>query len=590
MRWALFCFLAFFAGQAEARPEAHPAHAIAMHSEPLYPAGFRHFSYVNPAAVEGGQLRLAENGSFDSLNPFIIRGQPAQGLREFVYESLMARGYDEAFTLYGLLAESVETDASRKWVSFILRPEARFSDGSPVRPEDVMFSARVLREKGRPNHRFYYSKIARMTKIGARGVRFEFVSGSDREMPLIMGLMPILSQAYFTRQPFTQTSLVPPVGSGPYIVSEAVAGKRLVYQKNPDWWGKDLPVNRGRYNPAQIIYDYYRSESSAFQAFQSGLANLWIEDDPARWTQAYDFPALREGRVARGAFTSRAPSGMWGLVFNTRRGAFADVRVREALGLTLDFAWINKHLFHNAYERTRSFFDRSELSSYNRPASQREEELLAPFAIPPAVMQKGYAAFESAAGERQKRRRAFALLQAAGWRLQNGRLVNEAGEVLRFEILTLTRSEERLALVIANRLKTLGVEVPVASTNASTWQARIREFDFDMFFYRWGMSLSPGNEQHFYWSAAAADEAGSRNYAGVKSPAAEAMINALTEAETRAGLVAAARGLDRVLLAGHYVIPLFHPAGQWVAWDKSVRWPEKTSLYGMALDTLWLEP
>ncbi len=558
-----------------------------MHGEPLYPADFSHFPYADPGAPRGGRLRIALTGRFDSLNPLIIKGEVPPGIREMVYESLMTRGADEPFTLYGLLAESIETPPGRNWAAFTLRKEARFSDGSPVRVEDVIFSVETLRRSGRPNHRFYYSRVAKAEKTGARRVRFTFEAGDNREMPLIMGLMPVISEKHFTAHPFAETSLEPPVGSGPYVIGEMRPGEKIVYRRNPDYWGRDLPAARGRFNIERIVYDYYRDDGTAFEAFRAGLADIRFETDPARWATGYEGLPVRRETLA-----SRAPAGMWALVFNVRRGFFADPLVRRGLAHALDPDWANRNLFHGKYRRTMSFFDNSELSSHGRRADRIERELLEPFpgVVREEIMARGWQALPGGRRNiRGNRREALRLLGEAGFEIRKTRLVEKAtGRPLRFTILTSSRREERLALIFADQWKRIGVDTQVRFADPGR-MARLRQiYDYEMIFNRWGMSLSPGNEQEFYWSARAGRSPGSRNYPGVASAAADAMIAALTSARTRAGLIAAARALDRVLLSGDYVIPLFHPGGQWVAARGGVRWPEPV-LYGSPMDTWWIE-
>ena len=567
-------------------------HGIAMHGEVLYPQSFSHFSYVNPEAPQGGTLRLARNGAFDSLNPLIVKGRAAAGIREYVYESLMARGFDEPFSLYGLLAESVETSAARDWVAFTLRKNARFSDGSPVRVEDVIFSAQTLREKGRPNHRFYYGKIARMTKTGARRVRFDFKEGNDREMPLIMGLMPILSARYFEKHAFDKTTLKTPLGSGPYIVEKMEAGKRILYAKNPDYWGKELAVNRGRFNFEKILYDYYRDENALFESFKAGEIDARWEKDPSRWATQYDFPARRAGKIRLLSIPIQTPAGMWGIVFNTRKTIFQDPRTREALIFLFNAEWVNQNLFHDLYTRTESFFANSFLSSHGQKASFEERQLLEPFsgALEKDILERGYVAPRAKdSRNREGRRRALMLLQEAGWRFQDGVLHGEDGMPFRFEIICIRRDEERLALLLARQFKRAGIQLDVRFIDSSQATRRAQDFDFDMMFYHWRMSLSPGNEQHFYWSQDAAKTKGSRNYAGVRSPAADQMIEAVIAAKTKKEFQNAVRALDRVLLSGRYVIPLFHTSESWLALSDRLGLPSKPSLYGSPVESWWVK-
>ena len=597
--WAFTCLkalicAAIFHSFAHDPLLAEPAHGIAMHGKPLHASDFTHVSYVNPNAPKGGNVTFASLGSFDSLNPLIVKGVAAAGIREYVFESLMARAYDEPFSLYGLLAETIDTPEDRSWVSFTLRKEARFSDGKPITVEDVLFSHSLLRDKGRPNHRTYYSKVTKAEKTGPRTVKFTFDAQGDREMPLIMGLMPVLPRHGFSEDIFESTSLTPPIGSGPYRVTEVNPGSHVVYTRNPDYWGKNLAINKGRFNFDQIKYEYYRDDGPMFQAFQKGLFQLWPESDSGRWARGYSFPAFREGRVVREDFPISVPSGMSALVFNTRRPLFADIRVRQALTYMLDFQWLNKNYYFNLYTRTQSFFDRSTLSSHDRAADAREKELLGPFkdAVSPAIMDGTYnlPVSDGTGRNRVNRRKALALLKAAGYELKSGKLVNvKSGMPFTFEILAVSGGQQRLFLKFVESLKGLGIDAHLRLVDSAQYQRRRQTFDFDMIQAFWYASLSPGNEQLFRWSARSADQEGSFNYAGVKNPAADAMIAALLAAKNSDNFVSAVRALDRVLLSGHYVIPLFHQKSQWTARWKQLAHPAKTSLYGYRVDTWWID-
>ncbi|MDJ0512068.1 MAG: extracellular solute-binding protein, partial [Methyloceanibacter sp.] len=428
-----------------------------MHGDPLEPADFSHFSYVNADAPKGGRARFAKQGTYDSLNPFIVKGVSADGVREYVYETLMSRAYDEPFSLYGLIAERVETPPDRAWVEFTLNPAAEFSDGAPITVDDVIFSYEVLRERGRPNHRSYYKKVTKAEKTGDRTVRFTFDDSGDREMPLIMGLMPILPSHALTPESFELTTLDPPLGSGPYVVETVDPGKTLSFKRNPDYWGRDLPVNRGRYNFDEIRVDYFRDASSVFESFKSGLIDLRVELSPTRWSQGYDFPALRNGSVVKEALPIETPAGMSALVFNTRRPVFADPKVRQALIRLFDYTWINRTLYHDLFAYSQSYFARSELSSHGRPADATERALLAPFpdAVKPEIMDGTFSfpAGDGSGQNRDGRVAALKLLKEAGYVPKNGTLVNaETGEPLTFEILARTRGQERLLLTYANAL------------------------------------------------------------------------------------------------------------------------------------------
>ncbi len=578
---------------------AGAASGIAMHGQPALPPDFGHFAYADPAAPKGGRVVYGVIGSFDSMNPFIVKGVAARGLFDAtfgnnVYEPLMVRGRDEPFTLYGLIAESVDTPEDRSWVEFRLRPEARFADGRPITVDDVIFSMEVLRDKGRPNHRSYFAKIARVERTGERSVRFVF-GEQDREMPLILGLMPVLPKHLLNRDTFDETSLATPVGSGPYRVAAIEPGARIVLRRNPDYWGARLAVKRGFDNYDEIRLEYYRDSNSLFEAFKKGLVDVVFEDDPVRWTQGYDFAAAHAGRVVRETFRSGAPDGMFGFVMNTRRPAFADPAVREAMLTLFDFEWANANLFHGAYERTKSYFDGSTLSAYGRPADARERQLLAPFpgAVRSDVLDGSWRipTTDASGHDRRNVRKALALFAAAGYAIRNGRLRRIAGnEPFAVELLTTTREQERVALYYAATLRRAGIEIVIRQVDSTQFERRRTSFDFDMLPFAWPVSLSPGNEQGFRWSSAAADTPGSYNVAGVKSPAADAAIEALLNAREMPDFVAAVRALDRVLLSGFYVVPLYHAPGQWIARWSHIGHPERASLYGAALDTWWRKP
>ena len=570
-------------------------HALAMHGEPKLPENFTRLSYADPAAPKGGRLVQGVLGTFDSLNPFIVRGIAPQSIRGYVVESLMARGYDEPFTLYGLLASKVETDPQRSFVTFHLDPAAKFSDGKPVTAEDVLFSWQLLRDKGRPNHRTYYAKVTKAEVIGDSAVRFDLSSSDDRELPLILGLMPVLARHAVNPATFEETSFQTPLGSGPYVVSQVDPGKSVTLKRDPNYWGRDLPINRGLWNFDEIRFDYYREANSHLEAFKRGLYDIRNEHDPGRWQVAYDFPAARDGRVIKEALPSGMPKTSTFFVFNTRRAIFSDIRVREAISLLFDFEWINHSYFFDLYRRTAGYFDGSELSSRGRPADERERALLAPFpdAVRADVLDGTWSppASDGSGRDRRTLKRALELFAAAGFELRGTELVERAsGRPFTFEIMVTSRDEERLALLFSQSLKRAGIAARVRVVDAVQYEGRRLAYDFDMIENRWDQSLSPGNEQAFYWGSVAAGQPGTRNYMGVKSPAVDAMIAALLKAESREDFVAAVRALDRVLISGFYVIPLFHLPAQWVArWDTIGR-PATTSLYGYLPETWWREP
>ncbi len=567
---------------------------IAMHGRPNYADALSHLNYVNADAPKGGELRLAVLGSFDSLNPFIIRGEPAAGMRDYVYETLMARSYDEPFSLYGLIAESVETPDDRSSVTFQIREEARFADGTPVTPEDVLFSWSLLKSKGRPNHRSYYAKVATAERVGERGVKFTF-AGGDREMPLIMGLMPVLPRHAVTAEAFDKTSFEKPLASGPYTVAEVSPGAGIVLKRNPNYWGRNLPIMRGQYNFDTIRIDYYRDSTTMMEAFRKGLFDVMGDSDPidaVKWAEAYDFPAVREGLVKKLEFNVGVPAPLAALVFNTRRPIFADPRVREALTRMFDFEWLNKQLFHGLYNRSESFFDRSELSSHGRPADEREQALLAPYAeaLAPGVLEGTFSqpVTDGTGTNREGRKEAIALLNEAGYALKDGVMTSKAaGLPFSFEMVCTTREQERLMLAFASALRQIGIDARVRMVDSAQFQRRSTSFDFDMMQASWGSSLSPGNEQSFRWSAASADQDGSFNYAGVKSEGVDATIEAMLAANTRAEFVSAVRALDRLLLSGRYGIPLYYAPKQWIAAWSHLHQPPGSTLYGARLETWW---
>ncbi len=574
---------------------AEPAHAIAMHGNPALPAGFPNFPYAVPDAPKGGRVTLGSSSSFDNLNPMIVRGEPVQGIREFVVESLMARSQDEPFTLYGLIAETIDVPDDRSQVTFRLDQRARFSDGTPITAADILFSFEVLRDKGRPNYRTYYKKVTKAEAVSDHEVRFVFADGEDRELPLILGLMPVLPRHAMDAEKFEETTLAPLIGSGPYRIAAVDPGRSITYKRNPDYWAKDLPVNRGRFNFDEIRFEYYREGSTLFEAFKTGAIDLRNEDDPATWAKGYDFPAARDGRVHREEIAIGLPAGMTGLVFNTRRPVFADERVRQALILLFNFEWVNKSFFHGLYKRSQSYFERSMLSSAGKPADERERTLLGPFAnaVLPEIMDGTWRAPESdgTPHNRANARKAYEMLEAAGYALQGGRLVQtKTGNQLNFEILASNTGQERLLGAFVGDLAKLGIKARMRVVDSAQYQSRLKDYDFDMIQFTWPSSLSPGNEQLFRWSSRVADQPGSYNYAGVENPAADAMITAMLAAHGNEEFVSAVRALDRVLLSGHYVIPLFYPPAQWIASWKRLSHPEAKPLFGFNLDTWWVSP
>jgi len=596
-RTALTVALALtFAPWIEAGGQAAPeSYGLAMHGIPALPAGFSHLPYANPEAPKGGRLTWGVLGTFDSLNPLIVKGNAVQQIRTFVFESLMARNNDEPFTLYGLLAKSVETDDTRSYVTFHLDPSARFADGMPVRSDDVLFSWNLLRDHGRPYHRQYYSKIAKAEAPDPLTVRFDLAGANDRELPLILGLMPVLPRHAVDVATFEETTMTGLVGSGPYRVTAVKPGASVTLTRNPDYWGRDLPVNKGLWNFDEIRIDFYRESNGQFEAFKRGLYDFRAEGEPLRWHDGYDFPAARSGEVVRDTIKTGLPQPSEYLVFNTRRPAFSDIRVRQALTLLFDFEWINRNYFFGLYTRSAGYFAGSELSAYGHPADEQEKALLKLFAsrIAPDILDGSYRlpVTDGSGRDRATLRAALKLLADAGYEL-DGTVLRQrtTGAALSFEILATTRDQERIALAFARDLKRAGIEPSVRLVDPVQFDQRRLAYDFDMIQNRWDQSLSPGNEQSFYWGSEAADIQGTRNYMGAKDPAIDAMISALLQARDRPAFVSAVRALDRVLTSGFYTIPVFSAGEQWIArWNRIER-PSTTALTGYLPETWWRRP
>lgn len=570
---------------------AEPSHGMAMYGQPALPPGFASLPYVNPDAPTGGVIRLAEPGGFDSLKPWVLKGNAAWAIGVHVTETLMYRTLDEPFTLYGLLAELVEVAPDRSWVEFTLRPEARFSDGSPVTVADVIWSFETLGTKGHPRYHGAWSKIASLEPTGERSLRITFAE-KDRELPMLMGLRPILKKAQWEGKDFAESSLEVPIGSGPYLVDRVDPGRAISFRRNPDYWGKDLPVNRGRNNLDVIRYDYFADANAMFEAFKAGEVTVWRELSPLKWDTEYDIPRIQRGEAVKAEVPHGRPSGIMGLVMNTRNPLFGDWRVRQAMIEAFNFQFINATLNGGKDQRITSYFANSDLAMQPGPAAGREAELLAPYAkdLPPGTLE-GYALPEGSerALDRTALRRAIALLQEAGWTVRDGVLQNEQGQPFAFEILlnqagTAMRSAsetQQIADIYVQALRNLGMQPRITLLDSAQFVQRTNEFQFDMTWYERALSLSPGNEQRLYWGSAAADQPGSRNWMGMKSAAADAVIGAIVNAQTDAEFTAAVRALDRILTAGRYVVPAgFSPVSR-LAHAADLHYPaDKTPLYG----------
>ena len=593
--------LAVVTGLAAPPVVAAPAHGIAMYGDPALPPGFVSLPYANPLAPRGGRIVLGATGGYDSLNPFILKGRAPADLSALTVETLLGRSIDEPFTLYGLLAESVETDAARTWVEFTLREGARFSDGQPVTVEDVLWSFRTLGSAGRPPNPRYsvtWGKVAKAEQTGPRSLRITFTE-ADRELPLIMGLRPVLEKAQWAGRDFAATSLVPPTGSGPYVVGAFEPGRSVTYVRNPDWWGRDLAFNRGRWNLDEIRVEYFADADVMFEAFRAGALTSFREASAARWAQGYDFPAVANGGIVKSEIANRRPSGIEGFVMNTRRALFADWRVRDALILAFNAEQAQRTLAGEGAERIQSYFGNSDLAmTPGAPADGRVRSLLAPYAadLLPGVMD-GYALpVADGATNRRNLRRAVAELAEAGWTNANGTLEDAAGRPFTFEILLTNGATDAIAAanIYVQALRRLGIAARVSTVDAAQMKARTDAYDFDMTLMVRNMSLSPGNEQTSYWGAAGVETPGSRNLMGMDVPAAEAMIAAMLAATDREDFVAATRALDRILTAGRYVVPFWYSRVGMIAHARTLHYPARTPIYGdwpgFQPDVWWYAP
>lgn len=569
------------------------SHGLSLFGELKYGPEFDHFEYANPNAPKGGTMRFSAIGTFDTLNPYVIKGVPAAGIG-MMFSSLMSASEDEPGSEYGLVAESVELAPDKLSVLYLLRKEARFHDGSPMTPEDVVWTFETLRTKGHPMYRSYYGDVTKVQQEGERGVRFRFKSADNRELPQILGQMPVLSKKYWADRDFSKTTLEPPLGSGPYKIDSFDAGRSITYRRVPDYWGADLPVNKGRFNVDTMRYDYYRDGTIALEAFKAGQYDVRRENSSKAWATGYDSPALREGLIKKETIKNQLPSGMQGFGYNLRRPLFQDPKVRQALAYGFDYEWSNKNLFYGLYKRTRSYFDNSELAATGLPQGD-ELKILEPFRgkIPDEVFTKEYhpPRYDGSGNIRDGLREALKLLKEAGWSVKNERLVNDkTGQPFEFEILLSDPQFERIVLPFAKNLERMGVTARVRTVDTAQYEKRMETFDYDVTVAVFGQSLSPGNEQREFWGSAAADEPGSRNLLGIKNPVIDELVEQLIVSPDRASLITHTRALDRVLQYGHYVIPNFHSGVYFVAyWDKFRR-PQVSPKYGIGLDSWWVDP
>lgn len=586
----VLCVLSWGSSSAK---EAPAAHALAMHGDVKYKAGFPHFDYVNPLAPKGGDVRLAAIGTFDNLNPFLLKGVAATGAGN-LFDTLTVASEDEPFTRYGLLAETVETPADRSWVAFTLRKEARFHDGSPVTADDVVFTFDMLKTKGHPMYRAYYANVVKAEKVGERKVKFSFTPGDNRELPLIVGELAVLSKRYYASRPFDAVALEAPLGSGPYEVGAVEPGRSITYRRVKNYWAEKLPVNVGRHNFDTLRYDYYRDTTIALEAFKAGNYDFRAENSSKNWATAYDVPAVKQGLIRKEEIPNQMPTGLQGFAFNTRKQLFQDRRVREALGYAFDFEWSNKNLFYGAYTRTKSYFSNSELASSGLPGKD-ELDVLKPFRgkVPDEVFSKGYEPpkYDGTGNIRDGLRAALELLKQAGWVVEGEKLVNaKTRQPFEFEILLSDPVFERIVLPFVRNLERLGVKASIRQVDDAQYEKRVEQFDFDVIVHTFGQSLSPGNEQRDFWGSASADQQGGRNVLGIKDKAVDELVNLVISAPDRKSLVSRSRALDRVLLWGFYVIPQYHIRVYRTAfWDRFGR-PKVAPKYDLGFDSWWIDP
>ena len=580
-------FLIFFSTSSF----AEKTHGIAMHGKPKYEEGFTHLDYVNPDAPKGGTVRFGAYGAFDNLNRVAFKGSKAAGLG-YINDTLMRRVWDEAFTLYGLIAEYADMPDDRSSITFYINPNAKFHDGSPITREDVLFSLETFQTKGTPNQKKTYGKVTSTEMIGENGIKMNFINNEDKELPLIIaGFLPIIPKKYYSTIDVTKTFLDIPLGSGPYKIESLEPGRQIKYQRVKDYWAKDLPVHKGQYNFDEIIYDYYKDSNVLVEAFKVGEYDYRREYNAKRWFSEYEFDAVAEGDVILNEMKNDRPSGMNALVFNSRKDIFSNPRVRYALSYAYDHEWINKVLYNNAYVRTYSYFDNSPLASTGLP-SKEELILLEPFKnqLPPEIFTSSYKPPETdgSGNPRENLRIAKKILEEEGWTINDGKLMKD-GKHFEFEFLIVSPSVEKIALAFQKTLEVLGITMNVRTVDSSQYQGRLLNYDFDMIKASWNVSLSPGNEQQFYYGSEVGKKEGSRNYAGVDSEVVDFLIEQLVGAKTREELTTAIHALDRVLLWGHYVIPLYHSNTDRIAYWNMFDFPDTIPLYGIVIESWWID-
>ena len=568
---------------------ANKMHGIAMHGLPMHGSDEKHLPYVNPDAPKGGILRLGVYGSFDNLNRIAFKGSRAAGLG-YINDTLMRRVWDEAFSLYGLIAEYAEMPEDRSSITFYINPKAKFHDGSPITREDVLFSLETFQNKGTPNQKKTYGKVIKTELVDQNGIKMIFVNNDDKELPLIIaGFLPIVPKKYYENIDVTKTFLDIPLGSGPYTIESLEPGRQIKYQRVKDYWAKDLLANKGQYNFDTLIYDYYKDSNVLLEAFKVGEYDYRREYNAKRWQSNYVFDAVDRGDVILQEMKNDRPTGMNALVMNSRKEIFNNPQVRLALSYAYDHEWINKALYNNAYMRTDSYFDNSPLASSGLP-SENELKLLNPWKnqLPKEIFNQTYQppVSDGSGMPRDNLRIAKKILEGEGWFVEDGKLMKD-GKEFAFEFLIVSPSVEKIALAFQKTLEVLGITMSVRTVDSSQYQARMLNYDFDMIKASWNVSLSPGNEQQFYWGSEVGKKDGSKNYAGVDSPVVDSLIETLIGAKTREELTTAIHALDRVLLWGHYVIPLYHSNTDRIAYWNFLEFPDEIPLYGLVIESWW---
>ena len=568
---------------------ANKMHGIAMHGLPMHGSDEKHLPYVNPDAPKGGVLRLGVYGSFDNLNRIAFKGSRAAGLG-YINDTLMRRVWDEAFSLYGLIAEYAEMPEDRSSITFYINPKAKFHDGSPITREDVLFSLETFQNKGTPNQKKTYGKVIKTELVDQNGIKMIFVNNEDKELPLIIaGFLPIGPKKYYENIDVTKTFLDIPLGSGPYTIESLEPGRQIKYKRVKDYWAKDLLANKGQYNFDTLIYDYYKDSNVLLEAFKVGEYDYRREYNAKRWQSNYTFDAVDRGDVILQEMKNDRPTGMNALVMNSRKEIFNNPQVRLALSYAYDHEWINKALYNNAYTRTDSYFDNSPLASSGLP-SENELKLLNPWKnqLPKEIFNQTYQppVSDGSGMPRDNLRIAKKILEGEGWFVEDGKLMKDGKEFV-FEFLIVSPSVEKIALAFQKTLEVLGITMSVRTVDSSQYQARMLNYDFDMIKASWNVSLSPGNEQQFYWGSEVGKKDGSKNYAGVNSPVVDSLIETLIGAKTREELTTAIHALDRVLLWGHYVIPLYHSNTDRIAYWNFLEFPDEIPLYGLVIESWW---